>query len=141
MNKSTDELLEILKSKKTINDYFNDEINELIFSSLSEYLELLMNEKRLTKSEVIRKSNLDKNYAYQIFNGNKDKPSRNKMIMLAFGMGLSVLETRKLLKISNSCDLYTRNPRDSVIIFCLNKKLSLIDANEMLNDYGFELLE
>lgn len=141
MNKSTDELLEILKSKKTINDYFNDEINELIFSSLSEYLELLMNEKRLTKSEVIRKSNLDKNYAYQIFNGNKDKPSRNKMIMLAFGMGLSVLETRKLLKISNSCDLYARNPRDSVIIFCLNKKLSLIDANEMLNDYGFELLE
>lgn len=141
MNKTTDELLEILKSKKSINDYFKEEIDELLFSSLAEYLELLISEKKLKKSEVIKRSNIDKNYAYQIFNGNKNNPSRDKMIMLAFGMGLSVLETRKLLKIANSSDLYVRNPRDSVIIYCLNKGLNLIEVNEYLNDYNLELLE
>ena len=133
--------MEILESKKSIEAFFNEEIDELIFSSLSEYLELLISEKKLRKSTVIKRSNLDKNYAYQIFNGNKEKPSRNKVIMLAFGMGLSVLETRKLLKVAGVSDLYARNPRDSIIIYCLNKGLSLIDANEYMNDYNLELLE
>jgi len=84
---------------------------------------------------------MDKNYAYQIFNGNKTHPSRDKMIALAIGMGLNVLETRKLLKIAGACDLYARNPRDSVIIFGLNNRLSLIDTNELLNDYRLDLLE
>ena len=141
MEKTTNELLEILESKKSIEAFFNEEIDELIFSSLSEYLELLISEKKLRKSTVIKRSNLDKNYAYQIFNGNKEKPSRNKVIMLAFGMGLSVLETRKLLKVAGVSDLYARNPRDSIIIYCLNKGLGLIDANEYLNDYNLELLE
>lgn len=141
MEKTTNELLEILESKKSIEAFFNEEIDELIFSSLSEYLELLISEKKLRKSTVIKRSNLDKNYAYQIFNGNKEKPSRNKVTMLAFGMGLSVLETRKLLKVAGVSDLYARNPRDSIIIYCLNKGLSLIDANEYLNDYNLELLE
>ena len=141
MEKTTNELLEILESKKSIEAFFYEEIDELIFSSLSEYLELLISEKKLRKSTVIKRSNLDKNYAYQIFNGNKEKPSRNKVIMLAFGMGLSVLETRKLLKVAGVSDLYARNPRDSIIIYCLNKGLSLIDANEYLNDYNLELLE
>lgn len=141
MKKSTEELLEILKNKKSINDYFEEEIDELVFSSLAEYLELLINEKKLKKSEVILKSNLDKNYAYQIFNGNKINPSRNKILMLAFGMSLSVGEARKLLKVACVSDLYARSPRDSIIIYCLNKQLSLIDANEYLNDYNLELLE
>ena len=63
------------------------------------------------------------------------------MIMLAFGMGLNVLETRKLLKIANSSDLYARNPRDSIFIYCLNKGSNLIEVNELLNDYNLELLE
>ena len=97
--------MEILKQKKSIHAYFTEEIDELEFASLTEYLELLLNEKGLRKSDVIKRSNIDKNYAYQIFNGNKTHPSRDKMIALAIGMGLNVLETRKLLKIAGACDL------------------------------------
>ena len=141
MEKSTEELLEILKSKKTYQDFLQEEIGELVFSSLSEYLEMLINEKGLKKSEIILRSNLDKNYAYQIFNGNKTNPSRNKVLMLAFGMGLTLNETRKLLKISSQSDLYVRSPRDSLIMHCLNNGASLITCNEYLCDFNFELLE
>ena len=71
MKKTTEELMEILKQKKSIHAYFTEEIDELEFASLAEYLELLLNEKGLRKSDVIKRSNMDKNYAYQIFNGNK----------------------------------------------------------------------
>lgn len=141
MEKTTGELVEILKSKKTFEGFLEQEIGELCFSSLSEYLEMLINEKGLKKSEIILRSNLDKNYAYQIFNGNKTNPSRNKVLMLAFGMELSLNETRKLLKIATLSDLYVRSPRDSLIMYCLHNHISLIKCNEYLSDFNFELLE
>ena len=141
MKKTTEELMEILKQKKSIHAYFTEEIDELEFASLAEYLELLLNEKGLRKSDVIKRSNMDKNYADQIFNGNKTHPSRDKMIALAIGMGLNVLETRKLLKIAGACDLYARNPRDSIFIYCLHKGAGLMEVNELLSDYNLDILE
>ena len=141
MKKTTEELMEILKQKKSIHAYFTEEIDELEFASLAEYLELLLNEKGLRKSDVIKHNNMDKNYAYQIFNGNKTHPSRDKMIALAIGMGPNVLETRKLLRIAGACDLYARNPRDSIFIYCLHKGAGLMEVNELLSDYNMDILE
>ena len=141
MKKTTEQLLESLRNKRSYNDFFNEELEELYFASVSEYLETLVVQKGLKKGDVITRANLDKNYAYQIFNGNKKNPSRNKLIMLAFGMQLTPEETRKLLKIAGLSELYIRVPRDSAIIFCLDKKMTLIDANEMLDDLGYDILE
>lgn len=141
MEKSTNDLLGVLKSKKNYSEFFQDEIGELIFKNLDEYLGVLLKEKNLKKSEVIEKSNLDKNYAYQLFNGIKKNPSRDKILMLAFGMKLTLDETRKLLKIAGLSDLYVRIPRDSVIIFCLQNGKNLIETNEMLDDYALKILE
>ena len=49
MKKTTEELMEILKQKKSIHAYFTEEIDELEFASLAEYLELLLNEKRIAQ--------------------------------------------------------------------------------------------
>lgn len=141
MERSTNELIEILKSKKTYEEFFFEEVGELCFDSVSEYLLVLLNEKGLSKSQVIKGANLDKNYAYQIFNGTKTNPSRDKMIMLSFGLKLNLNETRKLLKISGLPDLYARSPRDSVIMFCIHKGESLMTTNEQLNDFGLDILE
>lgn len=102
---------------------------------------MLLSEKKLQKNEVIARSNLDRNYAYQIFNGRKTNPSRDKMIMLSIGMGLTLEETRKLLKVSSLSDLYIRNPRDSIIMYCLVQKNDLIETNETLSNYGVDILE
>lgn len=141
MEKSTDELLEILKSKSSYREFFEEEVGELSFASVSEYLELLLGEKGLKKSDVIEKANLDKYYAYQIFNGTKENPSRDKLIMLAFGMELNLNETRKLLKLCGVADLYARSPRDSIIMFCLMKKKDLLVCNEYLHDFSLDILE
>ena len=141
MYKSTEELTNILKSKKSYTDFFQEEVGELEFKTIAEYLEMLLSEKKLQKNEVIARSNLDRNYAYQIFNGRKTNPSRDKMIMLSIGMGLNLEETRKLLKVSSLSDLYIRNPRDSIIMYCLVQKNDLIETNETLSNYGMDILE
>lgn len=141
MKKSTDELLKSLKSSRDYNDFLSKEIGEISFASLAQYLELLIESKKLKKSDIILKGNLDKNYAYQIFNGTKTNPSRDKVLMIAFGMNLDFNETQVLLKKAKQPELYVRDPRDSIIIFCLEKKMTLIQANENLMDHGLELLE
>lgn len=131
--KSTDDLIKELSAAENIEDYISD--NRMNFSdvSVSEYLNRLLDEKGLTKSEVIRKSELSEIYAYQIFSGVKN-PKRDKVLCIAFGMGLSTSETQQLLKSCGLPFLYAKHKRDSIIIFALNKGLSVIDTNELLYD-------
>lgn len=141
MYRSTEELTNILKSKKSYTEFFREEVGELEFKSMAEYLSMLLTEKGLQKNEVIARSNLDRNYAYQIFNGRKQNPSRDKILMLAIGMGLTLEETRKLLKVSELPDLYVRGPRDSIIMLCIHNGKSLMETNEELSCYGVDILE
>lgn len=141
MEKSTGELLKILTSKRSYSEFFCEEASELCYTTVAEYLNALISQKKLKKSEIIARSNLDKNYAYQIFNGNKTNPSRDKVLMLAFGMRLNYDEARNLLKIAGLPELYSRSPRDSIIIFHLGKGKSLMETNEQLLEYGQDILE
>ena len=74
MKKTTEELMEILKQKKSIHAYFTEEIDELEFASLTEYLELLLNEKGLRKSDVIKRSNMDKKLCLSDFQRQQNSP-------------------------------------------------------------------
>ena len=92
--------------------------------SLPEYLEQLLEQKGLTKAEVIERSKLDKVYAYHIFSGRK-RPGREKILALAIAMELSVEETQFLLYCAGVRQLYVRNPWDSVIFYALKKKMKI----------------
>lgn len=80
--------------------------------SVSEYLRKLCEERGLVPEQVIKKSQIDRTYGHQIFNGTRI-PSRDKLIKLAFGFGLSLDETQKLLKIAGRSMLYPKIKRDA----------------------------
>jgi hypothetical protein len=46
-----------------------------------------------------------------------------------------------MLKLAEKSQLYVKNKRDAIIIFALNKKLSMIELNELLFEEGCEILE
>lgn len=131
--KTTDDLIKDLESARNIDDYISS--NKIHFAdiSLSDYLNKLLKEKKLIKADVIKRSELQQNYAYQIFSGDKN-PTRDKVLCLAFGMGLNLAETQQLLKSCGLPFLYAKNKRDSIIIFAVNKQLNLIQTNELLYD-------
>ena len=138
--KSTDELLKILQNTQDINDYIKDNFEDINNITFTEYLEQLMKSNNLTRAKVIDGSNIQKSYGYQIFDGSK-KPSRNKVLALCFSMGLSVDESNRLLKLSDNAILYPRIKRDSTIIFALEKKQNLINANILLNEMNEDIIE
>lgn len=95
---------------------------------------------RKDKSEIIKKSGIERTYAYQIFNKRR-MPGRDKILELSIGMGLSLKETQRGLKIGNEPILYSRNKRDAIIIFCINEGKSLMATEELLMEYGEDSLE
>ena len=89
---------------------------------------------------MVRRSNLNKAYVYQIFLGKK-YPSRDKIIALAFGLELDEKEVQVLLKQAGYRELYPRDPRDALLLYAIGHHKGIIDANELLYDHNIEVLE
>ena len=131
IKKPTDELMEALNHSSSIEEYINTEQDYLIDSSVSNYLNQLLEEKSLKKSTVINNSELNEIYGYQIFSG-KRIPSRDKLISISFGMNLSLDETQALLKYALVAALYPKQKRDSLLIWGKNHQFSIYQINELL---------
>lgn len=142
MKKSTDELMNILRNKRSVDEYFDENDNEIFFGTLSEQVNFYIASKGLTKAEVVCRSGLNRGYCYEILSGKKTKNiSRDKVIMLCFGLELSVDEAQQLLKKCGYAPLYARDTRDSIMIFCIENSISVINTNIKLGDYNLEPLE
>lgn len=123
---------DLLKTLLRTNEYSQfQELKDNGVVSLAEHLDALLDQKETSKAEVIYRARLDTVYGYQIFNGTR-KPSRDKLLQLAFGFPLTYKETLTLLRIAGVYSLYVRRRRDSIIIFALNKGFSLEQLNELL---------
>lgn len=97
-------------------------------------------EKRdMLPAQVIERSQIERTYGHQLFNGTR-RPSRDKVIQLALGLGLSVDETQRLLRAAGKSQLYPRLKRDAVILYALQKKLPILTVQDNLTKYGLTLL-
>lgn len=94
--------------------------------SFCEYINNLCTEKEVPPERIIKKSDIERTYGHQIFNGTR-KPSRDKVIQLAFGFEMSYEETKKMLSVAKKSAFHPKIKRDAVIIFALERGFS-IDA-------------
>lgn len=137
--KSTDELTHEIMAVTDIEDYLSANKGQMLSHRLPEYLNLLLSQKGLGKADVVRGSLLDRSYVYQIFSGYK-KPSRDKLIALAFGLRLSAEETCRMLKLSGNRELYARDERDTLILFALQRQKTILETNDLLFTHSFSPL-
>lgn len=132
--KPTEELLNELQFSDSLEAFLVKELDHTK-ESLPEYLNYLLNKKKLKKSDVIRKSQLNATFAYQIFSGSRNA-SRNKVLQLTLAMGLNLTETQELLRLAGVNELYCKDRRDAIVIYCIEKHMTLDDANDKLFQFG-----
>ena len=140
--KDTGDLLSDLKNAKSLNaldNYLND-IEGNYELSFSNYLQELIGRSGLKNSDIIDKSNIERSYFYQILNGRKN-PGRDKIISIALALGIDLDVTQRLLKLAGEGALYSKHPRDSILIYSINNRISPIDTNILLSDKGEKTLE
>ncbi|MCI9141701.1 MAG: helix-turn-helix domain-containing protein [Lachnospiraceae bacterium] len=137
--KTTEELKHELKAATNIEDYLKSNRKSMTYRCLTRELNSLLSAKKLRKADVVRGSLLSRAYVYQIFSGEKS-PSRDTLLALAFGLHLSDEETQALLKASKNPELYAREERDAIILFALQKGMSIFETNALLFEHDFQAL-
>ena len=139
MQKDTTKIVEELKLCNNFKTFYNENHSSMINCTLAELLDQHIKGKNLKKSEIIKNSELSEVYAYQIFSGIRI-PNRNKLLSLCIGMKINLKETQELLRCAGYPTLYVKHPFDSIIIYGICKKLSVIEINELLFNYDLETL-
>lgn len=92
------------------------------------------------RSDIVKNSLIERTYCYQILNGRKLRPGRDKIIALCRAAECSLLKMRWALRIANEADLYVKNKRDVIISFAINRNFSVHKTNELLEENGEDML-
>lgn len=139
MVKDTAKIIEELGLCDDFKTFYDEHKEYMVGDNLSDMLHNLQREKGLRKTDIIKRSELSEVYAYQIFSGQRH-PDRKKLLCLAVGMALNPEETQSLLKCAGYAPLYVKLPFDSVVMYGICKRLSVIQINEILFDNDLETL-
>ena len=140
--KTTRELMNILnevKQEKQLEDYVGTLSETLPAREFHEYFASLPEVSALEKAALARRTGLDRSYCYQLLNGTR-RPGRDNAIVLCIAAGLDLVHTQRALEIANLGILYAKNRRDAILIFSINRKLSVADTEELLDRFGEETL-
>ena len=129
----TEELLERLLASASPEAYLASAPTEA--RDLAAYLHDLINARGIGRADVIRASGVNATFCYQVFQGTR-RPGRDTALMLAFGIGCSLRETQRLLRLAGDAELWVRNRRDAIIIHCLSAGLSREECDDALYRLG-----
>lgn len=136
---STTSLFNKILNTKDIAEFMKDNSGDLEIPSFQTHLSNICSAKALIPEQVIKNAGIERTYGHQLFNGTR-KPSREKVIQLAFGLQLDVDDTQKLLQIARKNLLYPKIKRDAAIIFCISKKKDFFETQSVLESLELTLL-
>lgn len=136
---NTNTLMKRLFKAADLDAYLEENESNLHSPDFYTLLKQACEKRDMLPAQVIERSQIERTYGHQLFNGTR-RPSRDKVIQLALGLGLSVDETQRLLRAAGKSQLYPRLKRDAVILYALQKKLPILTVQENLTKYGLTLL-
>ena len=136
---TTDSLLKRIFKTKNLDSFFQRNEQNLHPQDFCALLAAFCDQWSLIPERVIFRAQIDRTYGHQLFNGTR-RPSRDKVLQLAVGMGLTVEEAQQLLQAAGKSPLYPRLKRDAALIFCLKNGYDMMTTQELLSQHGLLLL-
>ncbi len=129
MSETTSELFRRLRGRESGRNLL---IQKEKPTTCSQLLLELLEKAGLSAPEWMTAADVSKSYGYQILRGER-VPGRDILLRTALALGLSLKETQRLLAVGGCGALYPRVRRDAAVIFALNQKMSLLQAEELLS--------
>ncbi len=133
----TDILNERLNEDISFTEFFEDNAKNFLDVPLCIYLKTLIEEKGFTKAGVIRDSGINRRFFFDILAG-KRHPTRNYVLRILIALQIPLKNVQWLLRATGYAQLYARDRRDSLIIYCINHKIDVNECNIMLKKVDFE---
>ena len=106
-------------------------------SAFHQELNNMLAENDISVSQVMKMSGINRNYGYNIINGNRTRPGRDKVLALCIAARLSLEKTQDMLARAEAGCLYYNRERDVWIAMCLNNKEGdVLKVNLLLESKG-----
>lgn len=131
--KETDKIINMIKEEGI--DFFWSKGKYKI--NVGVYLEHLMEERGITRKELIYRLNLDESYGRKILGGQRI-PTRKILLQCGILFGLKLEELQRLLDIGGKARLYPRERYDAALIYGIEKGMTLEEMNNFLEEIGEE---
>lgn len=109
--------------------------HDLAHRDLATYLNELLLAKGRRRVEAVRAAELNETFGYQIFKGQRGA-GRDTVLRLAIALDCDLVETRRLLQAAGVNELYCKDRRDTIIIFCIDRGYSLRRVDDELYRLG-----
>lgn len=107
-----------------------------------EYLQQYIADKALPVADVMNNSRINKNYGYNIINGTRKNPGRDKVLALCIGAGMDFDEVQTALRLAAHPLIDPRNERDVRITVAVNNGIrDVLKLNIILEEKGLEPLQ
>lgn len=139
MTKDTEKILNQLDGDKTFTEIFKENKESFSYKTVGEYILEEIENRNTTKAKIIKISGINKRFFFDIMSSKK-RPSRRYIIRIFLALELDLKDVQWYLKACDYPQLYAREKRDAVIIYCINHSLPVPECNTMLNKVGLENL-
>ena len=136
-NTKTDVLNQKLNDDISFTEFLNENVKDFLDVPLCRYLKVLIQKRGYTKAQVIRDSGINRRFFFDIL-ADKRKPARNYVLRILIALKIPLKNIQWLLRATGYAQLYARDRRDSVIIYCINHRISVDECNAMLKRINFE---
>ena len=134
----TSTLLRRLVDTPDIEQFMECYARDLEIPSFHAYISELCTATEKKPEQVIKQAGIERTYGHQLFNGTR-RPSRDKVIQLAFGLKLDLDGTQKLLQIAEKSHLYPKIKRDAAVMYCINHQKDFFETQSVLHTLGIDL--
>ncbi|MCD8397569.1 MAG: hypothetical protein LUD12_10405 [Lachnospiraceae bacterium] len=128
---TTSQLLNLIKKSNDfseVKEAYHDKTEDPVFCH---YLYHLMEKHGVAPKDIIVESGIERSYFYHVQSGKK-MPGRNIVLRIAFCMSATYPEASQMLRLAGQGALYPRVRRDAILIYAIEKKLTMQQANDML---------
>ncbi len=135
----TSALFRRIFNAKDLEEFMERNAHEMELPAFHDYITNLCKTTGQVPEQVIHRAGIERTYGHQLFNGTR-KPSRDKVIQLAFGFKFDVEDTQTLLQIAQKNPLYPKIKRDAAIIYCITHHQDVFETQSVLDSLGLTLL-
>ncbi len=108
----------------------------------SDYMRTVLKEKGIRQQDVFLAADISEGYGYKLISGEKHTRRRDTILRLCLGGRLKLDEVQRALKLYGMAPLYSKIPRDAVLMIAINNCLyEIADVDALLVENGVEPLE
>lgn len=135
-------LLAEIKKEEDADKFIEHYVKHKSYNYFYEFLNDYIAENQIDISLVMTYSRINKNYGYNITNGTRKNPGRDKILALCIGAEMSLSNTQRALEIAKVGSIYPKDERDVWIAVAINNKIrDVLKVNILLEEKGLPPLD